>query len=181
MRNISGIKKANEELNKITRESIIQALYLLLSEKSFNDITITDLVQKAGVSRSAYYRNFENKQDVFRQLVLQSAVEIFSKITDLSELQLLDTWEKIFAETSKYRKIFILLQQNHQMSLMIEGFNEITENQTTNLNEIVRNRIISSGFINTVVYWICESKGISNRQIAKSFLDSLNHLLVPYE
>ena len=50
--------------NAIIRESITEALLLLMQVQPFAQITITDLVQKAGVSRVSFYRNFESKEDV---------------------------------------------------------------------------------------------------------------------
>ena len=50
--------------NEIVIESITEALFILLREKSLEEINITDLVQKAGVGRVSFYRNFKSKEDV---------------------------------------------------------------------------------------------------------------------
>lgn len=62
------LKLSNEESKKITRESIITAVILLCAEKPFEKITVTEIVKKAGVSRTAFYRNYETKEDVIREL-----------------------------------------------------------------------------------------------------------------
>lgn len=48
----------------IITDSIIQALFILLKEKELSEISITDLVAKAGVSRSSFYRNFNSFENV---------------------------------------------------------------------------------------------------------------------
>ena len=50
--------------NEIIRESITEALLLLMNSKPFGQITITEIVKKAGVSRVSFYRNYESKEDV---------------------------------------------------------------------------------------------------------------------
>lgn len=46
--------KYNAEQNKITKESILGALMSLMEKKDFKNISITELSQKAGVSRMAF-------------------------------------------------------------------------------------------------------------------------------
>ena len=58
---------SNEQSKKLTRESIVTALVLLFAEKPYDKITVTDIAKKAGVSRTAFYSNFENKDDVVKE------------------------------------------------------------------------------------------------------------------
>ena len=50
--------------NKITKESIFTALMILMEKKNLNEISITEITNKAGVSRMAYYRNYKLKEDI---------------------------------------------------------------------------------------------------------------------
>ena len=45
---------------------IVQSLLLLLQDKSIEEISVKEIVEKAGVNRSTYYRHFGTKQDVVR-------------------------------------------------------------------------------------------------------------------
>ena len=50
--------------NIIVKESITQALLILMESKDFQKITITEIVNKAGVARMSFYRNYDSKEDV---------------------------------------------------------------------------------------------------------------------
>lgn len=50
--------------NNRTRTRIIKALLSLMRKKKFSDITVTDIVARAGVARASYYRNFSSKEEV---------------------------------------------------------------------------------------------------------------------
>ncbi len=50
--------------NNRTKRRIIRALLRLMGEKHFSDITVSDIVARAGVARASYYRNFSSKEDV---------------------------------------------------------------------------------------------------------------------
>jgi AcrR family transcriptional regulator len=56
-----------QEANEFVKECITTALLKMLKERDFSDITITDLVKRAGVSRISFYRNYESKEDVLRK------------------------------------------------------------------------------------------------------------------
>ena len=46
---------------------ITDALFELLKTKELSKITVTELIQKAGVCRASFYRNFYLTEDVIRQ------------------------------------------------------------------------------------------------------------------
>lgn len=56
---------------RLTREYIATALILLLEEKAYDNISITDISDKAGVSRMTYYRNYNDKDDILVDYFLE--------------------------------------------------------------------------------------------------------------
>ena len=52
---------------KRAKDYIIDALFMLMKKKKYEDITITDIAKKAGVTRITFYRNFESKEDIIKQ------------------------------------------------------------------------------------------------------------------
>lgn len=63
-RRLEILRISNEESNRITKESIQTALIYIMNKKDIKDITVTELVNKAGVSRAAFYRNYQTTRDV---------------------------------------------------------------------------------------------------------------------
>lgn len=68
-RNQEVLRLSNLESNRLTRESIESALVLLMKEKPFAAISVTEIVRRAGVSRTAYYRNYSSKEDILRSMI----------------------------------------------------------------------------------------------------------------
>ena len=54
-------------LNEEVKASITQALLGLMHEKPLCEISICELVKRAGVARVSFYRNFQSKEDVLVQ------------------------------------------------------------------------------------------------------------------
>ena len=49
----------NKKENHSVKSEIEQALLRLMTQKSYLDITVTDIVQEAKVARVSFYRNFD--------------------------------------------------------------------------------------------------------------------------
>lgn len=61
--------KSNSEVNRLTREAIATALVELLRKQDFEKITISSIVKLAGVSRTAYYNNYNSKDEILNDLI----------------------------------------------------------------------------------------------------------------
>ncbi len=59
----------NTARNDATRRAIIEAFLGLLQVKRFSEITVTDIVTRAGVARMSYYRNFDSKEQVIEAYI----------------------------------------------------------------------------------------------------------------
>lgn len=57
------------EANIRVKKRITDAMFDLMHEKSFSDITITELIKRAGVARASYYRNYSSKEDILETLM----------------------------------------------------------------------------------------------------------------
>lgn len=47
-----------------TRHYIITALFKLMKDYDYNEISVTDIAKKAGVGRATFYRYFKRKEDI---------------------------------------------------------------------------------------------------------------------
>lgn len=60
---------SNEGRKAYVLERLKNALLKLLSEKPMNDISVSELVEKAEVGRASFYRNYECKEDILRAYI----------------------------------------------------------------------------------------------------------------
>jgi AcrR family transcriptional regulator len=68
------IRKSNKPNRQVerTKSWIFDALMLLMDEKPYEKITVSDIAQKAGVARPTFYRNFDDKDAVVMQYLNNS-------------------------------------------------------------------------------------------------------------
>ena len=100
------LKMSNMESNLFTKECICTALLTLMAVKTFEQITVTEIIKKAGVSKGGFYRNYKSKEDVLQSI----CEELFQYILDYM------TEHRFYENTRQW---------------LIEFFYNIAENQET--------------------------------------------------
>lgn len=78
----------NQGQRRLTRQSIVEALTSLLETKSLEHISVSELCVRAGVSRMAFYRHFQNLQDVLRGHFREQRHEFLSWLRDRPDADL---------------------------------------------------------------------------------------------
>jgi AcrR family transcriptional regulator len=123
------LRQNNQEANAITRECIESALILLMQTKRFEDITVTDITRKAGVSRTAYYRNYTSKEDILggymRNLsqVLSDVLKQFDAVTETRQ-----SWIALLNAIKPYASQYkLLLDAGYFGKLIAEYANFMNE------------------------------------------------------
>lgn len=61
-------KKTRKESMK-TRDRLLEAALDVFSEKSFSDVTLSEVAERVGLTKGALYWHFENKNDLFMKLI----------------------------------------------------------------------------------------------------------------
>ena len=72
------LRLSNVESNKVTKECLRIAMIKLMGKTDFEKISITDIAKYAGVSRTAFYRNYETKE----ALVEDICQSLFNELKD---------------------------------------------------------------------------------------------------
>ncbi|WP_087881580.1 TetR/AcrR family transcriptional regulator C-terminal domain-containing protein [Arabiibacter massiliensis] len=94
----------------VTKRAIFHALYELMEERDFAKLTVGDIIERAGVSRSTFYRCFEDKYDVvnwsfkrFKNIRIQDRDQYYSFESSLRVmLRYLAEHRRYFAHALRY-------------------------------------------------------------------------------
>ena len=111
LENMEILRLSNEESNRITRECLRIAMFKLMGREPFEKITITELAKCAGVSRVAFYRNYETKEELVEDLCRSLFVELKASLESERFRTDRRTWYVDFFRTirdnSEYFRIYL--------------------------------------------------------------------------
>ena len=111
---------------ELTKEYITNALFALMGEKPYEDITVTDITQKAGVGRATYYRHFRTKADIIRNY-FEKETERFTIAMPSDSLGSDDYYEvtfNVFSRLKEHKAVFQRLLEAHLESIYLDYINE---------------------------------------------------------
>lgn len=121
---LESLKKANDDYRKLIRESIQTALFQLLNKKEFSKIKITEVIERAGVSRSAFYRNFSNLDEVISEELKRVCKNIFEK----GEQIISTNWTAMLTKIDEHKETFKILISAGLESKILDNLNNFFKN-----------------------------------------------------
>ena len=102
---IQNLKRASEESHKLASTALKEALYKLLIKKNIQDITVTELIKVAGVSRATYYKHYYYLTD----LLMEDIDEIMKAVWSSRSLCLRENWLLIFTKVYEQKDKLALI------------------------------------------------------------------------
>ena len=108
------------ENNKMAKEYIVSALISLMKNEDYGSISITDIAEKAGVSRMAYYRNYASKDDILNTYIDEVGCAIHQKIAeDVGCKKIYRYYLAIFEELGKHGDVGVAICNAHLGELIL--------------------------------------------------------------
>lgn len=136
------------------REYITQALMLLLKDREYRDISITEICQKAGVARVSFYRNFESKDDILIKEVEAVTDEFLerSKISYKND-STVRYFEKLFIHMESNRQLCTALRRAGLIHVVKDEFDRVFLNNYKLEYDRYKSVFISGGIYNVFYFW----------------------------
>lgn len=105
---------------KQTRQWIFNALFRLMEEESYSDITIVGIVSEAHIGRRTFYRYFSSKDDVLMQYCNLIFMEFAERILEKGNLTLYTGCLSCFEFCERHIRFLILLQKSNMLHFVGE-------------------------------------------------------------
>lgn len=102
-------------------ESMTEALLLLMRQKPLSDISISELCEKAGVSRISFYRNFSSMDDILIQHLTACTDAWWKSFSQRNEEDFYQNfWTELLSEYRKNQELIQLIYQNGRSHILKE-------------------------------------------------------------
>lgn len=137
------LKANNEESHRETCACIKGALVELLQKKRYDDISMTEIIMKSGVSRSGVYKNYKNKNAIMLDIYREPIDEVISAL----DSSVFDNLETIFRTGKKHRKAIETLLDSGLEHNLLRIMNERYEGSSVSFYIPLWIGMIYNGFI----------------------------------
>ncbi len=127
-----------------TKDYITIALYYLMSKKDYESTTVTDICNKARVSRMSFYRYFNNKEDIFINYCDERFEEFFAQVKEKNINNIRSFLIEIFLFLKKYARQVNVLKKAHKENLIVEKFTDYGTYLAKHINLMVDNNPIAN-------------------------------------
>lgn len=114
------MRKKNEA-HLMVMESLPEALLQLMEQKPLADINVSELCQRAGVSRVSFYRNYDSMQDILIQYLKQITDEWWTGFSQKGEQEFYQSfWSELLEQYRQNEKLIKLLYKNNASYVLKE-------------------------------------------------------------
>ena len=184
---------------KKTREAIFKAFTSLLSEKSYHQISVQEIIDTADVGRTTFYAHFETKDYLLKAL----CEELFGHIIDtavglphghyhyscgsaadsvfLHLLRHLQENDRNILEllSSQNNELFLSIFKSNLKKLILSQYAEKGLLKNSRLPEDYLVNQLASSFVETVSWWLSRNMQESPETITEYFLAVIEPILGP--
>ena len=146
-----------------TKNLISLALISLMYKKGYDEITVKEICEKAGVSRMSFYRYFDKKEDVFIDYCDARFEEFYDEYLNQSMVTLEEFVLDTFKFFKKYNRQLMILRQAGKEQILVKQFNGyakylILHNNNKLVLEQRKNPVIgpflAGGLYNVLTTWL---------------------------
>lgn len=170
------------EENKRVKDEIAKAFFTLLKQRHSDEISVTEITNKAKVSRMAYYRNFKTKLDIIEYYLKDSMwLDVSAALGDEPEFWTYEYGLVFINVMKKHRNLIMLLDDCGYASLILNTFNRKNEELAGDMphNSIERYRLYyaSGASFNGILEWIRGGCRESVEDMAKSMSEFMGIII----
>jgi AcrR family transcriptional regulator len=144
---------------KYTREWTFEALHKLLEIKPLASIKISEIIDKAGISRATFYRNFSSKEDIVKIKVRNMFVDFHKAMIQYYALNQPEDETVLITEFFKRideeEKLVDTVIKTNLEYLMVEGITQIISYYKDKFYELVRTNKKTEDYVMDIVASSC--------------------------
>ncbi len=167
-----------------TKNALYYALIDLLKEKTFEEIKVSNICEKAYVNRSTFYAHYKDKYELFVDLINSLKDSFKKELKSIEEDDLKDYYLKMIkvflnhieGKEDIYKSILVNNRSSIIIDMIYDTVKEDINERANNNDKGVPNDVFTSyylgGVVNIVIEWFKNNKKYTKEQMIE-YLDKL--------
>lgn len=174
---VSNMPKVDRRILK-TQEALKTAILELMTEKSFDDITIQDLSDRANVSRGTIYLHYMDKYDLLDKLIQTHIEELRVRCAAAADLDFVTgsvIWTEYFESNYAFFSTMLASKgapffRTRFLEFLIEEFQDEVDNaqgKNEGLNKDLVVQFVASSYVGVVEWWFTNERPVTHIVLAE--------------
>jgi AcrR family transcriptional regulator len=92
-------------MQKLLREALLD----LIEERGFDALTVSEIIERAMVSRTAFYRHYQDKYDLVEQIFEEAMSALLGAAGELGREHPAEIWVQFFEHIASYDRLYRVL------------------------------------------------------------------------
>ena len=164
------------EENTRVKKAITRAFFALLEGgKPFDQISVSEITNRAKVSRMAYYRNFNSKLEILAYFLTQIFEAMVKELGEDMDFWTVEYGRAYYRVMKEHRDSILLLDRLGFSGMILNAFNTTNEEVAGDMprSSIERSRLYSAAgaSYNAVIHWLKSGCKESADEMSRHVLD----------
>ncbi|MET3699610.1 TetR family transcriptional regulator [Bacillus oleivorans] len=174
-----------------SKAALKESLVKLMLEKSFRDITITEIVKEANLNRGTFYKNYQCKEEILEEIIEDVTNDLITSFrAPYQNKQIITVGSltasaiKIFDHVTNHSTFYTLLVKSNPFpgfqikickilkDLNLQDFADITTNSKINREVLASYRAYAA--LGVIFEWVSEGFKYSSTYMAEQLVEILN-------
>ncbi len=167
---------------KLLREALIE----LIGERNLDSLTISEITERAMVSRAAFYRNYQDKYDLIEQIFEEAMTALITTVGEWGMEHPPQAWIRFFEHIEQYERLYQVLLcrkdntwfvRKMRVSLAevvkehegryVSGKERTTGWPVLTFSDTFVPDLVSTMLVEVVIWWLEQGKPCTPSEIAK--------------
>jgi AcrR family transcriptional regulator len=148
-------------------EYLTEALLQLMIKKPFEDISVTDLCNRAGVTRMSFYRNFDSKEEILRQWITTITDDFLEESGISFKNDPLPVYfQKLFTHLQKHFDICLSIHRAGMLHIVKDEFDRVFLSIHEGDYDEYKSYFLAGGVYNVFLLWLITGGRETPEQLA---------------
>ncbi len=157
------MNRTNWKIAEQSKQKMVQALLTVMKQYDYKEITVTQIVQEAHLSRKTFYRLFSDKDEILNLFFEGLFQDFFEQVKAKKIKHYWDLVQLFFDFWEEQKDLLLLLQKNH---LLLRVFEQSCQYSMEIFN-FVRSKEIADSFALPLPYMLAYSVGGMHSMLLK--------------
>ena len=160
-----------------TKKQIADSLINLMKNNDFENITVKEITEKAGVNRSTYYRNFKSKEDILKFQLRKITEEYINKFESVEEKTEKNHIYTILNTYNEHRVFFLTIQESRQLYIMQQVYLDYLQDNIpviSSKEELYKLYHNIGGIYNFIICWIENGMDENLEELTELYLNIIS-------